>query len=132
MPVETEGTSAFVQYSKHSSVEHDKTLDKSSKNFGKDSGNMNNKVTNRNTMELKNLLLVKPIDSTEKEHDTVAFKKHNERNKTDDGKIVKAKSNIPDGTLMETSDKKITTSKANLMAKNQNVNNNSTDIPISE
>lgn len=131
MPVGTEGTLAFLQYSKHTSVEQDKTSEKSSKNFGKDSGNMNNKVTNRNTMESKNLL-VKPIDSTEKEHDTVAFKKHNEKNKTDDGRIVKAKSNIPDETLMENSDKKITTNKGNLMAKNPNVNNNSTDIPISE
>ncbi|KAL2717509.1 murinoglobulin-1-like [Vespula squamosa] len=130
MPVETEGTLAFLQYSKHTNVEHDKTLEKSSKNFGKESGNMNNKVTNRNTMELKNLLLVKPIDSVEKEHDTVALKKHNEKNKTDDGRIVKAKLNIPDGTLTENSDQKITTNKADLVAKNPNVNNNSTDIPI--
>ncbi|XP_047344508.1 alpha-2-macroglobulin-like protein 1 [Vespa velutina] len=131
MPVETEGISGSFQYSKHTSVEHDKTLDKSSKNFGKDSGNMNNKVTNHNiSMELKNLLLVKPIDSSEKEHDTVTYKKHNEKNKTDDGKIVKAKSNIPDETLMENSDKKITTNKANSMAKDPNANNNSTDIPI--
>ncbi|KAI4503310.1 hypothetical protein M0802_001532 [Mischocyttarus mexicanus] len=129
MPIATESTIVFPEYNKHTSVEHNKTLEKSSKSFGKESGNMKNKVTNRNKMELKNLLLSKVVDMIEQEHDTVSFKKHNEKNKTDDGKIVKVKSNIlVDSTVIENSDSKTTTNKADPAIKNSNLNNKSIDI----
>ncbi|KAI4492500.1 hypothetical protein M0804_002291 [Polistes exclamans] len=127
MPVVTKATIPFIEHNKHTSVEHNKTLEKSSKSFGKESGNMKNKVTNRNKMELKNLLSVKAVDSNEKEHDTVSFKKHNEKNKTDDGKIVKVKSNI---LGIENVDPKTITTKTDPVIKNPNISNKSTDTSI--
>ncbi|KAK2588933.1 hypothetical protein KPH14_001788 [Odynerus spinipes] len=111
MPVETKSTLVFSEYNKNTSMEHDKE-EKSSKNFGKESGNVKNKVASS----------VKDLDG--KEHDTVAFAKENE-NKTDDVKVAKTKLNNP----TESPDQKTNNDNdnANVKIQKANTNNRSSD-----